>query len=159
MAVHSGELRLSTEGDTDVIDITAGVQRIVDGSGLSAGHALAFVRGSTAAITTMEYEPGGVSDLREMLERLIPTAGDYEHNRLNHDTNSHAHQRASIVGPSAAVPFLEGRLGARHLAAAGVDRLRRPRSRADGRRPGAGLTGQGPTATSERSESTFQIPP
>ncbi len=110
MAVHSGELRLSTEGDTDVIDITAGVQRIVDGSGLSAGHALAFVRGSTAAITTMEYEPGGVSDLREMLERLIPTAGDYEHNRLNHDTNSHAHQRASIVGPSAAVPFLEGRL-------------------------------------------------
>jgi secondary thiamine-phosphate synthase enzyme len=108
--VHSGELRLSTEGDSDVIDITAGVQRIVDGSGLVAGQALAFVRGSTAAITTMEHEPGGVSDLQAMLERLIPAAGDYEHNRLNHDTNSHAHQRASVIGPSATVPIVEGRL-------------------------------------------------
>ena len=110
MAIHSGELRLSTEGDTDVIDITAGVQRVVDASGIAAGQALAFVGGSTAAITTMEYEPGGVHDLREMVERLIPAEGDYEHNRLNHDSNSHAHQRASLVGPSLSVPVLAGRL-------------------------------------------------
>jgi secondary thiamine-phosphate synthase enzyme len=58
----------------------------------------------------MEYEPGGVHDLGEMLERLIPAAGDYEHNRLNHDTNSHAHQRASLVGPSLTVPVVAGRL-------------------------------------------------
>jgi len=58
----------------------------------------------------MEYEPGGVRDLAAMLDRLIPAAGDYEHNRLNHDTNSHAHQRASIVGPSQAVPVAGGRL-------------------------------------------------
>jgi secondary thiamine-phosphate synthase enzyme len=58
----------------------------------------------------MEYEPGGVHDLREMLERLIPARGEYEHNRLNHDTNSHAHQRASIVGPSETVPLIDGRL-------------------------------------------------
>ena len=110
MPVHSGELHLSTEGDADVVDITGGVQRIVDGAGGGDGQALAFVRGSTAAITTMEYEPGGVHDLRELLERLIPTKGDYEHNRLNHDTNSHAHQRASLIGASEAVPVIEGRL-------------------------------------------------
>ena len=63
-----------------------------------------------AGITTMEFEPGGVHDLREALERLIPTQGDYEHNRLNHDTNSHAHQRASVVGASEQVPLIEGRL-------------------------------------------------
>ena len=110
MGVHSGELRLSTQGDGDTVDITAGVQRVVESSGVGEGSAIAFVRGSTAAITTMEYEPGGVHDLRELLARLIPAEGDYEHNRLNDDTNSHAHQRASIVGASEAVPILEGRL-------------------------------------------------
>jgi secondary thiamine-phosphate synthase enzyme len=93
-----------------VIEITAEVQRVVEEHGVRSGQALAFVRGSTAAIATMEFEPGGVHDLREMLERLIPTAGEYEHNRLNHDSNSHAHQRASIVGPSEVVPVLDGRL-------------------------------------------------
>jgi secondary thiamine-phosphate synthase enzyme len=58
----------------------------------------------------MEFEPGGVHDLRQMLERLIPTAGDYEHNRLNHDSNSHAHQRATVIGPSETTPILNGRL-------------------------------------------------
>jgi secondary thiamine-phosphate synthase enzyme len=68
------------------------------------------VRGSTVAITTMEYEPGGVHDLQALLDRLIPVRGDYEHNRLNHDTNSHAHQRASLIGPSEVVPVQGGRL-------------------------------------------------
>jgi secondary thiamine-phosphate synthase enzyme len=110
MAVHSGELRLSTKGDSDIVDITEGVQRVVATAGASEAQVTAFVRGSTAAITTMEFEPGGVHDLREALERLIPTQGDYEHNRLNHDTNSHAHQRASLVGPAETVPVAEGRL-------------------------------------------------
>ena len=110
MSLHTGELRLSTDGDSDVVDLTGGVQRVVDGAGIGEGQALAFVRGSTAAITTMEYEPGGVHDLRELLDRLIPTEGDYEHNRLNHDSNSHAHQRASVIGPSEVVPIVDGRL-------------------------------------------------
>jgi secondary thiamine-phosphate synthase enzyme len=109
MAVHRGELSLSTNGDADVIDITADAQRIVDG-GPSDGLVTAFVRGSTAAITTMEFEPGGVADLRELLARLIPAEGDYEHNRLNHDTNSHAHQRASLIGASEQVPIIGGRM-------------------------------------------------
>jgi secondary thiamine-phosphate synthase enzyme len=108
--VHTTELRFATQGDADVIDITAGVQGAVEGAGVAEGQAIAFVRGSTAAIAAMEHEPGGVHDLREMLERLIPTSGDYEHNRLNHDTNSHAHQRASLIGPSETVPVLDGRL-------------------------------------------------
>jgi len=110
MPVGSGELKLSTRGDADVIDITAEVQGVIGRTGAAEGLATAFVRGSTAALTTMEYEPGGVADLRVLLDRLVPPEGDYEHNRLNHDTNSHAHQRASLIGASEQVPFEGGRL-------------------------------------------------
>ena len=110
MAIHTTESTWDTEGDGDILDVTPAVQAAVDDAGAGAGQATAFVRGSTAAITTMEFEPGGVHDLGAMLERLIPAAGDYEHNRLNHDTNSHAHQRASLVGPSLTVPVLDGRV-------------------------------------------------
>ena len=108
--VATNELHLSTSGNADVVDLTGPVAAAVTDAGVTDGQVLAFVRGSTAAITTMELEPGGVHDLRAMLERLIPTRGDYEHNRLNHDTNSHAHQRASLIGPSEVVPVVGGRL-------------------------------------------------
>ena len=110
MAVHSGELRLSTDGDGDVIDLTEAVQSVVGQAGVENGVASVFVPGATAAITLMEYEPGGVQDLRATLDRLIPREGDYEHNRLNHDSNSHAHIRAAIVGPSESLPISGGRL-------------------------------------------------
>jgi secondary thiamine-phosphate synthase enzyme len=110
VSVHTGELSLSTRGDADMIDITDGVQRVVSSAGIDEGIASTFVRGSTAAVTTMEHEPGNVSDLRGVLDRLVPPQGEYEHNRLNRDTNSHAHQRASIVGPSESVPVSGGRL-------------------------------------------------
>ena len=58
----------------------------------------------------MEYEPGGVADLQRLLDRLIPPQGDYEHNRLNHDSNSHAHLRAALIGPSETIPVVDGRL-------------------------------------------------
>jgi secondary thiamine-phosphate synthase enzyme len=110
MNVHSAELRFSTKGDCDIVDLTAEARRVVEEIGVGEGQALVFVRGSTAAIGTMEFEPGGIHDLRSMLERLIPTHGEYEHNRLNHDSNSHAHQRATLVGASETVPILDGRL-------------------------------------------------
>jgi secondary thiamine-phosphate synthase enzyme len=110
MAVHGGELDFSTKGDADVIDITADVERVVAEVPVDDGVATAFVRGSTAAITTMEFEPGGVADLHALLDRLVPVEGDYEHNQLNHDTNSHAHQRASLIGSSEQVPVTGGRL-------------------------------------------------
>jgi secondary thiamine-phosphate synthase enzyme len=108
--VHTGELRFSTEGDGDVVDLTAGVRSVVRASGAVDGMILVFVPGSTAAVTTMEFEPGGVHDLKAALERLVPREGAYEHNRLNHDTNSHAHIRAAVVGPSETVPLRGGRL-------------------------------------------------
>lgn len=110
VSVFTTEFSLSTAGDGEIIDITAPVAAAVAESAVIEGQASAFVRGSTAAITTMEFEPGGIHDLRAALERLIPTHGDYEHNRLNHDTNSHAHQRASIVGSSEVVPVVDGLL-------------------------------------------------
>jgi secondary thiamine-phosphate synthase enzyme len=111
VAVHSGELRFSTEGDGDVIDLTEGVLGVVRASGVDEGVVSVFVPGSTAAVTAMEYERGGVHDLRATLDRLIPSEGDYEHNRLNADTNSHAHIRAAMVGPSETLPLRGGRLG------------------------------------------------
>jgi secondary thiamine-phosphate synthase enzyme len=108
--VHSGELRFSTEGDGDVIDLTEGVLEVVRSSGVDDGTVSVFVPGSTAAVTTMEFERGGVRDLRATLDRLVPREGDYEHNRLNADTNSHAHIRAAVVGPSETVPLRGGRL-------------------------------------------------
>jgi secondary thiamine-phosphate synthase enzyme len=108
--LHTGQLRFSTEGDGDVIDLTAGVESVLESSGVENGMVSVFVPGSTAAVTAMEHEPGGVRDLREVLERLIPAHGDYEHNRLNNDTNSHAHIRAAIVGPSETVPVRDGGL-------------------------------------------------
>ena len=110
VAEHVSEFELSTEGDADIIDITQQVQAVVSDAPVTEGLATAFVRGSTAAVTTMEFEPGGVADLRALLDRLIPSKGDYEHNRLNHDTNSHAHQRASVIGTSEQVPVLDGDL-------------------------------------------------
>ena len=104
------EIRVDTEGNGDIRDLTGELQRAVEVAGVEEGQALAFVRGSTAAIATMELEPGGVADLRALLDRLIPSEGDYQHNRLNHDSNSHAHQRATLVGPSEAVPVVGGRL-------------------------------------------------
>jgi secondary thiamine-phosphate synthase enzyme len=108
--VHAGQLRFSTEGDGDVIDITAGVQSVVAQSGADNGVVSVFVPGTTAAVTTMEHEPGGVHDLRAVLDRLVPREGSYEHNRLNNDTNSHAHIRAAIVGPSETLPVRDGQL-------------------------------------------------
>ncbi len=110
MSVHTGELRFSTQGDGDVIDLTEGVESFVDASGVREGMVCLFVPGSTAAVTAMEHEPGGVHDLRVVLDRLIPREGDYRHNELNADSNSHAHIRAALVGPSETVPLREGRL-------------------------------------------------
>ena len=78
--------------------------------GVDRGLVTVFATGSTVAVTTMEYEPGGVHDLQALLDRLIPAQGDYEHNRLNHDTNAHAHLRAAVIGPSETIPIVDGRL-------------------------------------------------
>jgi len=86
------------------------VAAVISRSEVRHGVATVFAVGSTVAVTTMEYEPGGVADLRAALERLLPAGLDYEHNRLNHDTNAHAHLRAALIGPSETIPVIDGRL-------------------------------------------------
>lgn len=110
MTVQGGLLRLDTPGNGHIVDITPGVERVVSTSGVDRGVVTVFASGSTVAITTMEYEPGGVHDLQGLLDRLIPSAGEYEHNRRNHDTNAHAHLRAAVIGPSETIPVVDGRL-------------------------------------------------
>jgi secondary thiamine-phosphate synthase enzyme len=110
MAVNGGLLRMETPGHGHIVDLTQGVLSVVRTSGVQRGLVTVFATGSTVAVTTMEYEPGGVSDLQGLLDRLIPAAGDYEHNRLNHDTNAHAHLRAAVIGPSETIPIVEGHL-------------------------------------------------
>lgn len=103
-------LRLQTSGHGHIVELTPGVERVIATTGVERGLATVFVTGSTAAVTTMEYEPGGVADLQALLERLIPAAGRYEHNALNQDTNAYAHLRAALIGASETVPLVDGRL-------------------------------------------------
>jgi secondary thiamine-phosphate synthase enzyme len=110
MAVYSAQIRVSTEGDGDVIDITPGIKEVVSTAGVSDGLVNVFVAHSTAAVTLIEYESGGVRDLRELMERLVPRNHDYHHNRSAGDTNAHAHLRAAVIGPSETVPLKDGRL-------------------------------------------------
>jgi secondary thiamine-phosphate synthase enzyme len=110
VTVHGGLLRLETPGNGHIVDITAGVASVVSTSGVDRGVVTVFATGSTVAVTTMEYEPGGVQDLQALLDRLIPAASDYEHNRRNHDTNAHAHLRAALIGPSESIPVVDGHL-------------------------------------------------
>jgi secondary thiamine-phosphate synthase enzyme len=101
---------MDTPGNGHIVDVTEGVASVVRTAEVERGVVTAFAVGSTVAITTMEYEPGGVHDLQALLDRLIPAQGPYEHNRLNHDTNAHAHLRAALIGPSETVPIVDGRL-------------------------------------------------
>ena len=110
MPVFTKRIQLSTEAENDVIDITEEVQVAVRESGLAAGVATVFVPGSTAAVTTMEYEPGIVKDFAAMWERVAPRDIPYEHQKAWHDNNGRSHIRASLMGPSVSVPFGEGRL-------------------------------------------------
>ncbi len=110
MAVHSAQIRVSTEGNGDITDITRGVLEVVDMAGIEDGLVSVFVAHSTAAISLMEYESGGVLDLEELMEKLVPAGHDYHHNRTAGDTNAHAHLRAAVIGPSEIAPIKGGEL-------------------------------------------------
>ncbi|HUH82596.1 MAG TPA: secondary thiamine-phosphate synthase enzyme YjbQ [Nitrososphaerales archaeon] len=108
MPVLTKRLELGTEGENDIIDMTGEVQQAVEESGLDAGVVTVFVPGSTAAITTIEFEPGLAKDFPAMLERAAPEGIEYEHQRAWHDDNGRSHVKASLVGPSLSVPFEKG---------------------------------------------------
>lgn len=107
--IHTGYLDFETRSG-DVMDITDKAAEAVQDSGLNSGVAVLFVPGATGALTTIEHEPGLVQDLGEALERLVPQDIEYAHNKRWHDGNGHSHIRASLLGPSLTVPFLDSRL-------------------------------------------------
>lgn len=109
MGVHSESFEVRTKGNTDVLDITSKVSQAVKSSGLKSGLVTVFVPGSTAGVTTIEYEPGLVGDIRKVCEKLIPQDASYGHNRGGED-NGHAHLRSSLLGTSLSVPFKSGEL-------------------------------------------------
>ncbi len=97
-----------SKGEGDMLDITGDAANLVRESGLQDGIATIFVCGSTAAITTIEYEPGLRKDFPRMLSRIVPKEMEYEHDNTWHDGNGHSHVRASLIGPSLTVPFKDG---------------------------------------------------
>jgi secondary thiamine-phosphate synthase enzyme len=104
------EINLKTKGNGDIIDITAGVQERITNSGVNNGAVVIFVTGSTAGITTIEFEPGLVADLQESWEKLIPRNKQYQHEARWGDGNGYAHIRASLQGASLSVPFSNKKL-------------------------------------------------
>ena len=103
-------IQLKTRGDGDTLDITPQVEEAIRESGLAAGVVALFVAGSTAALTTIEYEPGAVADLNRVFEKLAPRDAQYQHELRWHDDNGHSHVRSALLGPSLVVPFVAGRL-------------------------------------------------
>lgn len=103
-------LQFDTQGDADIVNITADVRRLVKATGLQAGTVMVFVPGATGAVTTLEFEPGVVQDFRELFDRIIPPDGHYEHNVTHPDHNGHAHVRAGLLGPSLVFPFEDGEI-------------------------------------------------
>jgi secondary thiamine-phosphate synthase enzyme len=108
--VISKRLTVNTNGNGDTLDITPGVERALKESKLIGGVVTLFVIGSTAALTTIEYEEGAVHDLGRVLENIAPRHAEYEHHLRWGDDNGHSHVRAALLGPSLSVPFVGGRL-------------------------------------------------
>lgn len=108
--VETLTLNLRTQGDADVIDITASVQEAVQSSGLIAGTATVFCPSATSAVTTIEYESGSVSDLQRLFDEVAAADRPYAHNQRWGDGNGHSHVRAALLGPSLTIPFVDGRL-------------------------------------------------
>lgn len=99
-----------TKGNCDILDITTGVREDITKAGLKQGNATVFVVGSTASISTIEYEPGLRKDLPEVLEKFIPSGKKYHHNAAWGDHNGHSHLRSTLFGCSQTIPFVNGEL-------------------------------------------------
>ena len=108
--IVSKQLTVKTHGNGDALDITPGVERAIAESNLGNGVVTLFVVGSTAALTTIEYEEGAVNDLARAIERIAPRGIEYEHHLRWGDDNGHSHIRAALLGPSLSVPFVQGKL-------------------------------------------------
>jgi secondary thiamine-phosphate synthase enzyme len=110
MSVFTHTLSLKTRGDADIHDITDQIAEAVRASKLQNGTVTVFCPSSTSGVTTIEYESGVLSDLRQLFDEIIPSNREYAHNARWGDGNGHAHVRAALLGPSLSIPFVKGRL-------------------------------------------------
>ncbi len=110
MSVITKNITFQTRGNCDIIDITSQVAKNIEESGVSNGLITLFISGSTAGLTTIEYEPNLLSDFENMWDRVIPQNIPYEHNKTWGDGNGHSHVRASVLGASLTIPFANKRL-------------------------------------------------
>ena len=110
MSVKTEKISLSTNGRRDVVDITAYIQDAISKNGIKDGIAVAFVPGSTGAITTIEFEPGLQKDFPDTLNEIAPKEKYYAHHETWHDDNGRSHVKASLMGPSITIPFHHGKL-------------------------------------------------
>ena len=108
--VTTREIQLQTRGNTDIQSITAQVAKLVQDSGLKAGVVTVFCPGATGGLTTLEYESGVVTDLRQVLDEIVPPNRDWQHHKRWGDDNGHSHVRAALIGPSLTIPFVAGQL-------------------------------------------------
>lgn len=105
MTVITKRIRVSTKPNTDIVDLTPQVKKIIENSDIRDGQVTVFAPGATAGISTIEYEPGLLQDLPERLEAIAPSRDSYHHDMTWHDGNGHSHIRATLIGPSLTVPF------------------------------------------------------
>lgn len=110
MKIVTEKISLNTKGAPDLLNITDKIAGLVGSSGLKKGNLTVFVIGSTAAITTFEYEPGLIKDVQDLYEKLVPANKDYEHDDTWGDANGFSHLRAALQGPSLTIPFDNGKL-------------------------------------------------
>ncbi|MCM8796045.1 MAG: secondary thiamine-phosphate synthase enzyme YjbQ [Candidatus Omnitrophica bacterium] len=110
MRIINQKIILNTQGNPDLIDITGKIKELLESTGLKKGNITIFVVGSTAGITTFEYEPGMIKDMEELYERLIPKNRHYAHDDTWGDANGFSHLRAALQGPSLVIPFVDGQL-------------------------------------------------
>ncbi len=108
MAVITKYIEYSTNGNAESVNITPDLNVSLEETGLSDGVLTVFVPGATGALTTVEFEPGLIEDLKELWEKIIPSAKTYNHDRAWGDGNGHSHVRASLLGPSISLPFCSG---------------------------------------------------
>lgn len=110
MEIETYSISISTKGNCEMVDITDSISELISSNNFIEGNALVFAGGSTAGITTIEYEPGLLKDYPKFFERIAPLNINYEHDNTWHDGNGHSHVRAAIQGASLTVPFSKGRL-------------------------------------------------
>lgn len=110
MAVSTKSIKIHSKGENDMIDLTKKVADCLKESNISNGVITIFVAGSTGSLITIEFEPGLIRDFPDMLNRLIPKNLDYGHEQMWHDGNGHSHVKASLIGSSLTIPFVDKEL-------------------------------------------------